>query len=157
VKGVAEASLRAQGIAAERVLVTPTPFNTVLWRIVAVAPDGAWHEGFHGLLDADRSVAFDRFDQGQPLREALRGDWNAERIVWFSRGFYKFAQVDDRVIVTDLRMGQEPNYVFAFEIARIASPPVAAPVKAVGGRGDIGAGLRWQWRRMWGEELPPPR
>ena len=157
VKGVAEAALRAQGIAAERVLVTPTAFNTVLWRIVAVSGDGSWHEGFHGLLDADRNLTFDRFDQGQTWREALRGDWHAERIVWFSRGFYKFAKVDERVIVTDLRMGQEPFFTFAFEIARLASPPVPVPVKSVGDRGDIGTALRWLWQRMWGERLPPPR
>ena len=39
-----------QGIAAERVLVSPSAFNSVLWRVIAVAGDD-YHEGFRSLLD----------------------------------------------------------------------------------------------------------
>ena len=58
---IARASLAAQGIAAERVLVTPTPFNTLLWRVVAMTGD-AYHEGFYSLLDDDAA------DRVRPLR-----------------------------------------------------------------------------------------
>jgi inner membrane protein len=62
------------------------------------------------------------------------------------------------VLVTDLRMGLEPNYTFSFVVATHASPlqPVATPV-AVGTRVDLGRALRWWWRRSLGESLPPPR
>ncbi len=39
VERIARASLAAQGIAAERVLVTPTVFNSLLWRVVVVDGD----------------------------------------------------------------------------------------------------------------------
>jgi inner membrane protein len=45
VERIARASLQDQGIAAQGLLVTPAPFNTVLWRLVATTPD-------HGALDA---------------------------------------------------------------------------------------------------------
>jgi inner membrane protein len=157
VRNHAEEALRAQGIAAERVLVTPTAFNSLLWRVVAMSDDGHWHEGFRSLLDGDGAMRFDRFDQGRPLYEALRGSWSVDRIAWFSRGFFKLEQRDDRVIISDLRMGQEPNHIFAYEVARLASPPQPVTPLQIGQRGDIGAALAWQWRRMWGHDEPPPR
>jgi inner membrane protein len=77
VTDVARAALAAQGIAAERLLVTPTPFNTVLWRVVAMEParegrPASYHEGFRSLLDDGPGLRFDRFDQGLVHRPALQ-------------------------------------------------------------------------------------
>jgi len=62
------------------------------------------------------------------------------------------------VRITDLRMGQEPFYVFSFEVARRASPLQAVTPRAVGGRSglDLGASLRWLMRRTLGEDIDPP-
>jgi inner membrane protein len=155
---VARASLEREGIAAERVLVTPTAFNTVLWRVVAMTPE-AYHEGFYSLLDAEPRIRFDRFDRGAPLRAALAGHGPVERIAWFSRGFYALHESDGRVRVTDLRMGQQPAYVFSFVVGRRNSAtlvPVDVPVRA-GRRPELGPGLRWLWQRMGGEQIAPPR
>jgi inner membrane protein len=55
-------------------------------------------------------------------------------------------------------MGQEPTYTFSFVVAqsdgRSLSPTVP---RQVGTRPDLGRGLPWLWRRMWGEPVPPPR
>jgi len=157
VERVARASLVAQGIAAERVLVTPTAFNTVLWRVVAV--DGAhFHEGFYSLLDAEPRMAFDRFERGTALALELQGIDGVQRIAAFSKGFYKLHQRGDELLVTDLRMGQEPTYIFNFAVAERRSPPVALdPPVQLGARLDLERGLPWLWRRAWGEPLPPPR
>ena len=66
---------------------------------------------------------------------------------------------DALVRITDLRMGQEPSYVFSFAVARRASPPEPIAPAQVGGRDDIdiGAALRWLWQRMWGADVDPPR
>ncbi len=151
------AQLRTQGIAHEQLLVTPAPFNTLLWRVVAMTPDG-YHEGFRSLLDGSRPMVFDRFERRADLRAALAGHPPLERIAWFSRGFWKMSGRDGQVVISDLRMGQEPFYVFAFGVGRKASPiePVTPPV-AAGGHGDARAGLAWVWRRMWGEAVSPPR
>jgi inner membrane protein len=154
---IAHDSLAAQGIAAERVLITPTAFNSLLWRVVAVAGDH-YHEGFYSLLDAKPRVAFDRFERGSALAAELQGVDGVRRIAAFSHGFYKLQQDGDRLLVSDLRMGQEPTYIFAFVVAERRSPlaPLAASVH-MGARPDLGRALPWLWRRMLGEPLPPPR
>jgi inner membrane protein len=137
--------------------VTPVPFNTLLWRVVAVTPD-EFHEGYYSLLDRERRIAFDRFPRGAALYEELRGDQNVERIARFSRGFYKMSQHGTRVLITDLRMGQEPFYAFTFVVGErhSAAVPVDPPVQ-VGNRMPFERGLPWPWRRMQREPLVPPR
>jgi inner membrane protein len=157
VKGVARESLRAQGHQVERLLVTPTAFNTVLWRIVAMTPQG-YLEGFHSLLDRETTVAFDRFPRGEDIYARLRGNWYVDRVAWFSRGFFEMRERDGQAIISDLRMGQAPNYAFNFVVAERQSPTFA-PVKprSFSRRPDLASGLPWLWRRMGGEPLPPPR
>ena len=157
VERVARASLAAQGIQTERVLVAPAAFSSVLWRVVAVSGDH-FHEGFRSLLDATPLMAFDRFERGAALSEELKGLDAVQRIAAFSKGFYKLRLEGDRVLLSDLRMGQEPNYIFTFEVARqhSAPEPTMPPVQ-VGTRLDLARGLPWLWRRTLGEPVAPPR
>lgn len=157
VRGVAERSLAAQGIATDRLLVTPAPLQSVLWRVVAVSGDH-FYEGFYSLRDEAPVMHFDRFERQLALAEPLRGHPPLDAIARFSHGFYKLSREGDSVRVHDLRMGQEPGYVFAFVVGR--GEPVATPLwppTSAGGRGDARAGLPWLWRRMGGEPVPPPR
>ena len=161
VEGVVRAQLAARPDAAqvERVLVTPAPFGTILWRVLVMRPDG-YEEGFRSLLDGDRPVRLVPYPRDQALREQLRGLEALEHVARFSRGFFRVDERDGIVRVTDLRMGQEPAYVFAFAVARRASAPQPLlPPVAVGGRGDvdIGVALRWLWRRAGGADIDPPR
>jgi inner membrane protein len=154
---MARTSLAAQGIVAERLLVTPTAFNTLLWRVVAVGAEH-YHEGFYSLLDPAPTVVFDRFDLGMGLAREVQGIEGVQRIASFSHGFYKLQQQGRHVLVTDLRMGQEPTYTFSFAVAERSSPVVAlAAPEPAGMRIDLARGLAWLWRRMWGQVLPPPR
>jgi len=154
---LARASLAAQGIRAEHVLVTPTAFNTVLWRIVAVDGDN-FHEGFYSLLDRQPRVDFDRFARGTALVHELQGIDGVRRMMAFSKGFFKLEQIGPRVVLSDLRMGQEPGYVFSFAVAERHSPPVPlVPAQQIGARLDLERGLSWLWRRALGELVPPPR
>lgn len=155
VQGVAQQSVRAQGIDARQILVTPTAFNSILWRVLVMTPD-AYHEGYYSLFDRERVVHLDAFDRGWPLYEALREDWNVQRMAWFSRGYFRMAEEDGDVMLTDLRMGQEPSYIFTFRVAQRASAPVPIEPVQVGARIDARAGLAWLWRRMWGDPVPPP-
>jgi inner membrane protein len=155
--GAARESLAAQGVAVQQVMATPAPFNTVLWRILVITPD-AHLEGFYSVLDGRREVQFDRFDRGAELYEQLRGHWPVDRIAWFSRGYFKMQARDGEVLMSDLRMGQEPFYFFTFRMARLQSEPVPLDhPEQVGARPDVVRGLPWLWRRMWGEPLPVPR
>jgi len=157
VEKVARESLAAQGIVVEHLLVTPSAFNSVLWRIVVVSGDH-YYEGFHSLLDRQAGVDFDAFVRGNALAAELRGVPAFERVASFSKGFYKLQERDGRVLLADLRMGQEPTYIFTFAVAQrhSAAVPLARP-EQVSARPDIARGLPWLWRRALGERLPPPR
>jgi inner membrane protein len=157
VERVARQALAAQGIQAERVLVTPTAFNTLLWRVVAI--EGPHYlEGFYSVLDRGTHVHLDRFDRGTGLGAELRSIDGVRRIQDFSHGFWAVWQEGSRLGITDLRMGQEPNYVFRFAVAERHSPWVPlARAEQVGGRPDVGRALPWLWRRALGEPVPPPR
>lgn len=157
VTSIAETALRRQGIVAERVLVTPAPFTTVLWRVVAVAGDRYW-EGFYSLADRERAVSFDAFERGLALYEALRDHPPVARLARFSHGFFKLYERDGEIRIADLRMGLEPAYTFAFTVGVRASPEIVpAEPRAAGARPDVRRALPWLWRRILGAPLPPPR
>jgi inner membrane protein len=156
VRGVAQASLDGSATPAA-LLVTPTPFNTLLWRIVAMRPDGSYDEGFRSLLDGDRPIRWERFN-ASPVPESLRTLPAVQRLAAFSDGFYKVHAQGDQAWVTDLRMGQEPNYSFSFVVAEQQSGAWRAlEPRNQGSRGDPRQGLAWIWERMWGKDVPPPR
>ncbi|GAB1391416.1 metal-dependent hydrolase [Rubrivivax sp.] len=157
VREQAPASLQAQGVRAERVLVTPAGFSVLLWRVVAVEHEH-YLEGYRSLLDAPGPIAFDRFPRGAALDAELADDPGAARIRAFSHGFYKLHEADGVVRITDLRMGAEPNYSFSFALARRASAPRPLPVPLAMGRAPaLRQVLPWFWRRAVGQPLPPPR
>lgn len=159
VTGIARASLAAQGIAAQRVLVTPAPFGTLLWRVVAIDGD-RYHEGFRSLLDDGPDIRFDAFARNLALADAAgpRAREAIARIERFSDGFHRLREVGGTLRVTDLRMGQEPAYVFEFAVARRGSPVFEdQPVRSAGGRADLRRGLAWLGPRMLGQPVPPPR
>ncbi len=123
-------------------LVTPTPFNTVLWRVLVMTP-GGYHEGFYSLLDDEPRIAFDRFDDDRHLYRALADQPAVARIARFTHGFFSMSRRGEQVLINDLRMGQEPTYGFSFVVAR-GTPgglrPLPLPQRA-GTRPEIGRAL----------------
>jgi inner membrane protein len=156
VRGLAQASLAGQA-PASAMLVTPAPFNTLLWRIVAMHPGGSYDEGFRSLLDGDRPIRWERFN-APPVPESVRTLPAVQTLARFSHGFYKVHALDGQAWVTDLRMGQEPSYSFSFVVAQQQGGTWREVVpRNEGWRGDARRGLAWVWQRMWGSDVPPPR
>ena len=143
-------------------LVTPTPFNTVLWRIV-VLRDAHYDEGFVSLLDGYRAPRFARFERGLALHAELGQLAPVDRLTRFTHGFWRMAEHQDRITITDLRMGQEPYYSFSFVVGE--RPPAGGtgqvqptgPLHLAGRQGmDTRAALRWLLRRaQGGDDFPP--
>lgn len=162
VTGVVRESLAARGDDAARdarILVTPTPFNTLLWRVVVMHED-RYEEGFRSLLDRAPTMRFEAFPNGHELYEATRGLPAVERMARFTHGFFRVSETGDRLTLTDLRMGQEPWYSFSFVVARRDNPGLrtVAPVNVGGRKGmDLNASLRWLRLRALGADLSPPR
>jgi len=113
---LADKSIAAQGLSVQQRLVTASPFNSLLWRVVAITTDG-YAEGFYSLLDRDANIHFVEYPRGQDIYGIVRGNWEVNRIAWFSHGYFKMAEQNGVVSITDLRMGVEPYYTFTFEVA----------------------------------------
>ncbi len=154
VQGIARASLQSEGISAQGLLVTPAPFNTVLWRLVATTPE-RYYEGFYSLLDAKPTVRWTAHPRGAELLAEHGNNDSVQRIAAFSKGFFGLSQEDGRVTLIDLRMGQEPAYAFRFDLGVPQAVGDQAPVQ-VSMRPDIGRALPWLWDRMRGIDIPLP-
>ena len=185
VDGVVQRTVAATSLSFGRVLVTPSPFNSVLWRVVVMDDDG-YHEGYYSLLDARGTVRLTRHASQSHLLDGLRQDWAVQRLAWFSKGFFAVqdALPETRVadgsastmgqmlglvdtaaadtlpqdgvtpiIMTDLRMGQTPWFVFAFVVAERDDDDVTAvPSRQVPTQRPPAAVLPQLWRRIWDED-----
>jgi inner membrane protein len=153
------AALQAQGIREARLVVTPAPLQTLLWRCLALTETTAY-EGFWSPFDQGRPLALVAIDRGAALLAAVRAMPAPSQLLAFSGDACKAAWRDDTVVLTDLRMGQEPHYVFQFPVARRHEDGTLLPIEPTvrtGSRIDVGRGLAWLWPRLWGGDLPPPR
>lgn len=143
-----EVALAARGIPDAPAFVVPTPFNTLIWRVVVQTEDG-YLEGFDSLLtDEDRlDFTLHRFDRG--LLDEAGNVWAVARLRWFARDFVRATIENDRLLITDLRMGQEPFYVFTHVVAARGNPhwetlPTELISPAIDERVLLDA-----WKRMW--------
>lgn len=154
---VARSSLQQQGIAASALLVTPAPFNSLLWRLVATTPT-QYFEGHYSLLDASPRITWTAHDRGAHLMARYGQEPYVARLAAFTHGFYRLSESGGHLFVTDLRMGQEPAYTFHFDLGTADGRATQSQVPLLKGqRPDVAKALPWLWRRMWGEVLPPPR
>ena len=103
-------ALAAQGIAYERLHVAPTPFNAVLWSGLAGADDHLW-AGLYSLLDDDSAIRFRRIERNTPLIAPRRADRPVQRLLWFSRGYYRVERRADALYFYDLRFGRSDFYL----------------------------------------------
>ncbi|GEA49841.1 hydrolase [Vibrio inusitatus NBRC 102082] len=108
-------NLAQQGLPNKQVMITPTPFNTVLWRIVVMDEHYYW-EGLASLLDEDKDIEFIARPKGAwPLEEkpdTLRG------LKAFSHNYLNYREENDELIVSDLRLGMANNLAFEFIYAK---------------------------------------
>ncbi len=152
----ARQSLQAQGVSSQQLLVTPAPLTTLLWRVVAI--DGEhFHEGFYSVFDGRRAIRFVAHERGGALAAQHADHPQLQRLARFTDGFLKVQRNSENLVVTDLRMGQEPDYVFAFDIGMPLQPGQAHPTAVQKSRRmDVGPGLKWLGQRIMGLDLPPP-
>ena len=152
----ADRALAAMGLANAPRFSVPMPLNTLLWRVVAMTPEG--------YVIADRSVVADRGPmrfQGygsnvQALVEA-RDILAVRELAWFNHGFMRARVVDGQLVLSDLRMGLEPDYNFSFVVATRdgrqwrSIPPrqVQAAYRAPVAQGRLKEALAALWHRIW--------
>jgi len=109
--------LQEASVDVNHLLVAPFP-TTMLWRIVGIN-DTDYYESFASLLDDHQhTLDFMRFDNGRTTCPNTKDSWAVERMDWFTQGAIALSRADNELIVTDLRMGIEDNYVFEFVVGR---------------------------------------
>lgn len=94
----------------------PTPFNTLLWRVVAMTPTG-YAEAERSIFDGDAPIRFRHYDSDKVAEAVAAGVPAGSRMAWFNHGFQRAAVYDDVLVLTDLRMGSEPDYFFNYAVA----------------------------------------
>lgn len=148
VEQVARDSLRRQNIDHSALLTSPTAFNTLLWRVLAINGD-AYVEGYYSILDGKREIRLTHYPAKRHLLAGLENHWPVKRLQWFTHGFYAVERVGDGIVMTDLRMGMEPDYTFRFRVAVAGNPhPVPATPLRVREPRNLAA-LEWVWQRIW--------
>ncbi len=185
VEGEVRRLIAATPLESRRVLVTPAPFNSLLWRVI-VMDDDAYHEGFRSLFDKNAGIPLERHASDPELLASLRDDRTVRRLARFSKGFYsvRLANRDLRVadgapgsfsqllgavttaqaapvgsvdatrpiVMTDLRMGQTPWFVFSFVVAEHGARGISAvPNRQIASARPPVTALPWLWNRIWDE------
>ncbi|MGB3545126.1 metal-dependent hydrolase [Rubrivirga sp.] len=102
----------------ERILVTPMPLQTLVWRIEAER-DGRVTSYRHAILDPGFFHASDASDPLAEFAPDLEDTRGVETLQWFSRGWLVRPRGADSDVVADARFGRVPggNHVFRWEIS----------------------------------------
>lgn len=102
-------------------IATPTPFNSVFWRTIAVSGDSYINIYIPLLGNQDAITAYRQQRIPPELAcgpaEDLIKNGNGLRLALFTDGFYRFDMEANRIVMSDLRMGITHDYVFRFAIA----------------------------------------
>ena len=136
-----------------KVFTTPTPFNTLMWRIVVMGPE-SYEEGYYHFLRSDW-LSFTRTDRGQRLFEQAKHIRDLQQLEWFADGFNRADRIADKLVITDLRMGFEGNYVFQHPVAEMKAGQWRA-IESSRLPSSLGSDdLAIFWDKFTGKERPP--
>ncbi len=147
-----ERALDNQQVSYRSIFTVPSPFNSLLWRTV-IMTDSGYYEVFHSLFDDGETMRLSHYASDENLLVDLEDHWPVQRLQWFSKGFYAVNLHGDDVIIRDLRMGLEPNYVFSFKVAERGNPHVKpSPPERVLTQQDLSL-LPLIWDRIWDQSV----
>ncbi len=160
-----EASLEDQGVTYHQMMTTPTPFNTVLWYALVDRGDEVWVAD-RSLFDRPETpVDWQRIPKNTDLFDGFAESPAGQRLLWFSRGYYRLEMDGDQPIFVDLRFGRlkswflpiEPegrDYVFQYALKSATSDGPHDDfhrLKAEGGFSQFPREIFWQ--RLRGKSI----
>ncbi|PSU33431.1 metal-dependent hydrolase [Photobacterium lutimaris] len=144
-----EQQLAGTPLAGQPVFITPTPFNTVLWRIV-VQDEESYFEGLSSVIDGDTEIDF--------LQKPL-GTWPAglasehqQMLEHFTGGFIRYEQRQSALVASDLRLGIGEQLAFQFALADNSNEWTAIePIRVEGAKARL-AQIPNLWLRLLGSQ-----
>ena len=134
----------------------PTPFNTLLWRVVVMTP-GGYLEGERSLIADNGPMRFRTWPSDQQALRAVTAFAAVQRLVWFNHGFMSAQELDGDLVLSDLRMGSEPDYAYRFVVATRGDSGawVEIPPRALDWPWESSERLRGLWTRIWHQPVDP--
>lgn len=152
----AERLLAGAGVAPDRLFATPTPFNSLFWRVVAI--DGPRYFNIYVPLLGDARTITAYVHPRQPAGvECLEYNGLVTTLSAFTDGFYRFETRDGALVVTDLRMGLTPNYVFRFVVAEHGSAGfMETPPRRLRVERTAPGDWNWLWAGVMGRRTIRP-
>ncbi len=140
--------LARQEVSYSQLVSSPAPFTTLLWRVVGIDKD-QYFETYFSLFDGDTPLFVNFYPRNLTLMAGLEKHPPVVKLKWFTKGYYAFANEDENIVMTDLRMGSEPDYVFRFKVGGLNYlHPIPADEERVKTKQDWRR-LAWVWKRIW--------
>ena len=131
VKSAFSDALKEQQLTHERLFITPTPLNNLLWMGVADNGDHMWI-GLRSLFDEDAHIQFRRIEKNRELIATMLEEKPVKKLLWFSRGYYTITTSEGELDFNDVRFGRSDSwltptgsYVFSFRLLRDRDDPSA--------------------------------
>ena len=151
-----EAELAHQGIQAQQMFSTPTPFNSLLWRVIVLDGDD-YHEALVSWFDT-AAPQLTRIPRGTQLAAALADSPAHSRLNWFTGGVLRYDKLGEQLVVTDIRLGMTGFHPFRFNFAELKNDQwhVHQRIDRLPAeRGDFSR-LQLLWSRIWQPEVQVP-
>ena len=113
VRARAEAHPAFQG---KQIHVQPTPFNILGWQVLGV-DDKEFVSALTGAAPGCQIMPVTRRERlaKPPVNAELSG--SVARLEWFTGGFFSYRIEGNALIMSDLRIGFSPSFVFSFKVA----------------------------------------
>jgi inner membrane protein len=149
-----EQLLAQRGLHDVQLFSTPTPFNSLLWRVIVI--DGSdYHEALVSWFDTT-PPRLERIPRSAELASVLANSPQHARLAWFTQGVLRYDQIGDQLVVTDLRLGMTGYHPFRFIFAERRDgrwQPLANVERLPFSRGEPEQ-LLVLWQRIWDEREP---
>lgn len=145
--------LQSQGFGPLEVQTTPTPLNTFFWKSIVIAGDD-YLNLYIPLLGSNDDISAYRHPRIDAAGACALALPQTQRLTEFAGGFVKVRSLDDAneisdlrqaAVVSDLRMGVTPGYVFNFAVATPNGEPFDIPIRVE--QGETVTDDDWAWLR----------
>lgn len=132
---------------------TPTPFNSLLWRVLIVEPE-QYHETYVSLLD-QHEPSWESYPRGAKWQPIAQQSAHYQRLQWFTSDLTQLLRSGDQLVVSDLRMGNSHGYAFNFAIANKDHAHWKAILPSRWKQSAYNPDqLKHLWQRIWQEPQP---
>ncbi|AYC32261.1 metal-dependent hydrolase [Pseudomonas cavernae] len=151
-----EQVLAREQIRPQALFSAPTPFNSLLWRVVILEGD-YYYEALVSWFDR-APPRLERIPRGSELAKVLVDSPQHRRLAWFTHGILRYDRIGEQLVITDLRLGMTGFHPFRFVMAERRGGEWRLPPRVErwpSERGDL-EHLRQLWLRIWDQRQPVP-